>query len=105
MLYIVSPYGFFPGVVNRIVHSPCFTTMADSKSLNSFFRSEDKEAFCDEVVAGVHAENVGGAPVEVNSPLGRQVGSFTVTTVNISMMIGTGICKSLWPFYLTMSVS
>lgn len=47
-----------------------------------------------EIIAGSRAENVGGAPVEQESPMGRQVGALTVIALNISMMIGTGICES-----------
>lgn len=32
-----------------------------------------------------------GAPVEVNSPLGYDVGPVTIIFLNISMMIGTGV--------------
>lgn len=32
-----------------------------------------------------------GAPVEVNSPLGYDVGPVTIVFLNISMMIGTGV--------------
>ena len=71
---------------------PSFTIMADTKSLTSLYDSDDKGAFRDEIVAAPHAENVGGAPLEANSPLGRHVGSFSVVAINVSMMIGTGIC-------------
>ncbi|KIW12680.1 hypothetical protein PV08_09958 [Exophiala spinifera] len=36
-------------------------------------------------------QEVSGAPVEANSPLGYSVGRITVVFLNISMMIGTGI--------------
>jgi hypothetical protein len=70
--------------------------MTDTKSLSSGYNAEEKQVFHDAVVAGPDADNVGGAPVEHNSPLGRQVGSFTVIAINVSMMIGTGICKCLF---------
>jgi hypothetical protein len=36
-------------------------------------------------------QEASGAPVEVVSPLGYSVGSFTIILLNISKMIGTGI--------------
>ena len=41
--------------------------------------------------SGPSYQEVSGAPVEVNSPLGYSVGPITVLFLNISMMIGTGI--------------
>jgi hypothetical protein len=72
--------------------------MTDTKSLNSLYNSDEKNVYRDVVVAASHAENVGGAPLEINSPLGRHVGSFTVVAINVSMMIGTGICKRVYFF-------
>lgn len=65
-------------------------------SHSSISGEKDGEFYDDEVIAGSRAENAGGAPVEVVSPLGRQVGAVTVIALNISMMIGTGICKPLF---------
>lgn len=36
-------------------------------------------------------QEISGAPVETNSPLGYSVGRITVVFLNISMMIGTGV--------------
>ena len=36
-------------------------------------------------------QEASGAPVETDSPLGYAVGPVTITLMNISMMIGTGI--------------
>lgn len=41
--------------------------------------------------SGPSYQEVSGAPVESNSPLGYSVGSITILFLNISMMIGTGI--------------
>jgi hypothetical protein len=45
-----------------------------------------------------------GAPVEVNSPLGYEVGAITIIFLNISKMIGTGVYstrKSRFPSTIT----
>lgn len=36
-------------------------------------------------------QEASGAPVEVNSPLGYDVGPVTIVFLNVSMMIGTGV--------------
>jgi hypothetical protein len=64
-------------------------------SRNSVSKSDEKSPISDGVFAhevGVDSsvDNAGGAPTEHLSPLGKQVGSFTVIGINISMMIGTG---------------
>jgi hypothetical protein len=41
--------------------------------------------------SGLSYQEVSGAPVEINSPLGYSVGPITLLFLNISMMIGTGI--------------
>jgi hypothetical protein len=35
--------------------------------------------------------NVGGAPVEINSPLGRHVGIYSAISLNLSRLLGMGI--------------
>lgn len=57
-----------------------------------------------EIIAGSQTENVGGAPIEQESPLGRQVGALTVIALNISMMIGTGICESIMLIHICITV-
>lgn len=41
--------------------------------------------------SGTTYQEATGAPVEVNSPLGYNVGPVTIIFLNVSMMIGTGI--------------
>lgn len=41
--------------------------------------------------SGTTYQEATGAPVEVNSPLGYNVGPVTIICLNVSMMIGTGI--------------
>lgn len=41
--------------------------------------------------SGLSYQEVSGAPVEKDSPLGYSVGSITILFLNISMMIGTGV--------------
>ena len=41
--------------------------------------------------SAVSYQDAGGAPVEVDSPLGYSVGSVTIVFLNLSKMIGTGI--------------
>ncbi|EXJ87337.1 hypothetical protein A1O3_04296 [Capronia epimyces CBS 606.96] len=50
--------------------------------------------------SGPSYQEVSGAPVETDSPLGYSVGSITILFLNISMMIGTGVYstrKYIWP--------
>ncbi|EON98435.1 putative high affinity methionine permease protein [Phaeoacremonium minimum UCRPA7] len=46
------------------------------------------------------SEEATGAPVEIDSPLGYQVGAVTIIFLNISKMIGTGIYSTLLAQYL-----
>lgn len=41
--------------------------------------------------SGATYQEATGAPVEVNSPLGYDVGPVTIVFLNVSMMIGTGV--------------
>ena len=41
--------------------------------------------------SAVSYQDAGGAPVEVDSPLGYSVGAVTIVFLNLSKMIGTGI--------------
>jgi hypothetical protein len=41
-----------------------------------------------------------GAPVEVNSPLGYNVGAITIIFLNISKMIGTGVYSTRKPYHM-----
>lgn len=41
--------------------------------------------------SGTTYQEATGAPVEINSPLGYDVGPVTIICLNVSMMIGTGI--------------
>lgn len=64
--------------------------------------------------SGTTYQEATGAPVEVNSPLGYNVGPVTIICLNVSMMIGTGIYSTrkfpistaygmvnIWPSFTT----
>lgn len=46
-------------------------------------------------------QEAGGAPVEVNSPLGYSVGPVTIIFLNVSKMIGTGVYSTREHFSLS----
>jgi hypothetical protein len=65
-----------------------------SDSVTGHFISEGEFKYIVEQAgngAGPSYQEVSGAPVEVNSPLGYSVGPITLLFLNISMIIGTGI--------------
>jgi amino acid permease len=62
---------------------------ADTRSY--FSSSDDEVILADGVDLDHKHKNAGGAPIEDESPMGKELGWWSIVFLNISMMIGTGI--------------
>jgi len=58
---------------------------------SGFSISEEDAVVADGLSLDSDAKNAGGAPVESESPMGSQVGWWTIVFLNLSGTIGTGI--------------
>ncbi|KAG9015340.1 hypothetical protein FRB93_013040 [Tulasnella sp. JGI-2019a] len=70
-------------------YAPSSTAALDTRS--RFSVDSDDIVFTNGVALDATRKNAGGAPIEESSPMGHEIGWWSIVLLNLSMMIGTGI--------------
>lgn len=71
-----------------LTHSMETMTAVDSRSR---FSADDDNVITNGAPLDATQKNSGGAPIEKSSPMGSEIGWWSIVLLNMSMMIGTGI--------------